>query len=299
MKILKKILQKLSIDSPDLDLIPFAFMKSPLALVITDNNGKILHVNHSFFELYGYSNLELIDKSMSILKSGKHDNAFYKELWSEFEESNKHSFEIFNRCKDDTVVLIQEHVTSFMNNNNEYFISTHENITDKKKLSDEYKYLATHDLLTGLANRKLLYDRFSHASLNTLRNNKRISLILCDINEFKDINDDYGHNFGDTVLVKIANKLKELVRDCDTVSRYGGDEFVIIMEQVDNTNKHLNAIDKIKSSFPISLEIKESTCDVNVSIGHATFPDDGDNFEQLLNIADINMYEDKKRFYEN
>jgi len=279
------------------DLSSLAFVNSPTSCFIADKDGKFVEVNHSFTKLNGYTNKELIGEPLSILKSGKHNNQFYKNIWIKSLELDSYSFEIYNRCKNTNIILMLEKVAKVKSNGNTYFLVTQEDITDKKKLENRQQHLATHDPLTNLANRTLLMDRFSQAVFHAKRKHNKIAVFLCDLNEFKDVNDTYGHNFGDKVLKAVANNLRNVIRDGDTVARYGGDEFVIIVEQLKMEDEIKTILAEIKRKSTLSVEDDAVSCDVSMSIGHAIFPSDGVAFEQLINLADTRMYDAKKDYY--
>jgi len=276
-------------------LSSLAFLQSPISTLLVDIKGTILQANQAIEKLTGYRETDLIGETMSIFKSGQYNNAFYKSFWQKLLDSQECDFEMYNRCKDNTVILMHEKIRSITSKGEKYFVITLEDITEQKKLTERYRHLATHDPLTGLANRTLLKDRFSHACLSATRNGKKVGLIICDLNEFKQCNDNYGHNFGDNVLQKVSSKLQQLVRVSDTVSRYGGDEFIIVLEHIENTNEVIGILRGLKSSFPLPMEAEEY--DIGISVGHASFPDEGTTFEQLVALADMKMYKEKEKYY--
>jgi diguanylate cyclase (GGDEF)-like protein len=124
-----------------------------------------------------------------------------------------------------------------------------------------------------------------------------MALLICDINEFKQCNDSYGHDFGDTVLKVVAKTLEELLRTNDTVARYGGDEFVLILEDIGHSDQISKIVMTIKAAFPMTIIQDEQACKIDMSIGSACFPDNGNNFNEIIQIADQNMYQEKKYFY--
>ena len=193
--------------------------------------------------------------------------------------------------------MIKEHINSLQIGISNYFVVTLEDITEQKKLVERNQYLATHDPLTGLANRTLFEDRFSHATLNAVRLRKKVAILMCDVNEFKGINDNFGHSFGDLVLQKIAKKLQATIRSSDTIARYGGDEFVIILEQLNTTQDAQKLLESCKSNFPLQVTKEQQTCEVHMSIGYASFPEDGTTLKQLMDHADRKMYQAKDLFY--
>lgn len=278
-------------------LSSLVYMQTPIATVLTDRNGVILNVNSAFQTLTGHTRSEILGERMSVLKSGQHSHDFYKHFWQKLMESGQVNHEICNRCKDGTVLLMREQIVSIKKYGKEYFLVLLEDITEQKKLLENYLHLATHDPLTGLANRTLLQDRFSHACSNAIRNGKKIGFVICDLDEFKQCNDKYGHSFGDEVLKEVAKKLKEHVRSSDTVARYGGDEFILILEQIGEVDEVCKVVNALESTFPISFSINDKdidiSIDINMSIGSACFPDEGTTFDQLLSLADFKMYKEK------
>jgi len=279
------------------DLSSFAFMGSPMPSFISSLDGVILNINKAFTHLTGYDKNESINKPISILKSGQHNNLFYKELWEQLLKFDTHNYEIYNRCKNGTILLMQISVTKIKHSDTNYFIVTLADITQQRKLENRQQHLATHDPLTGLANRTLLKDRFSQAILHANRNNKKVALFLCDLNDFKNVNDNYGHNFGDKVLITVANKLTSLVRDSDTVARYGGDEFIIITDNLQNEAEALDILHELKTKTTILVEDAGNSSEISMAVGHAIFPSNGTQFDQLVSIADIKMYDSKKESY--
>jgi len=135
------------------------------------------------------------------------------------------------------------------------------------------------------------------AELRAVRHRQKMALLICDINGFKEYNDRYGHEFGDKVLKKVSKKLEELLRRNDIVSRYGGDEFVLILEDISHSETISKIVAAIKTAFPITVMNNDKPCLISMSIGSACYPSDGRNFSELIQIADRNMYKEKNNFY--
>lgn len=278
-------------------LTSLAFMASPVASAIVTDTGVIVDVNYSFAQMMGYEREEMLGERMSLLKSGEHNDAFYKDMWQRLLSTGQHDLELYNRKKNNTIILVRQKITHIKNAAKSYFITTQEDITEQRKLLERNNYLATHDPLTGLANRALFNDRFAHSLLNAARTGKKMGLLMCDLNEFKSINDNEGHSFGDKVLQACARKLQESVRKSDTVARYGGDEFTIILEHIENYDEVKEKMQEIASQLPIAVSHEQSECDITMSIGYAVFPEDGLSVEQLFRIADMKMYDAKNNYY--
>ena len=164
-----------------------------------------------------------------------------------------------------------------------------------EKDAQNHAYLATHDPLTNLSNRLLLNDRLDHAINHAARFGKCISLIFCDLDNFKPINDTYGHNVGDEILIRVADYLKKTLRKEDTICRFGGDEFVILIEELDNFAYLDNILKKINNITNTPYVIDDYVISIGMSIGASIFPEDGINAEELIKSADDAMYKAKKQ----
>jgi diguanylate cyclase (GGDEF)-like protein len=165
--------------------------------------------------------------------------------------------------------------------------------------SEEVEYIATHDFLTGLPNRRLFMDRLTMAVTESKRSNTKIGVLFCDLNAFKLMNDTRGHEFGDAVLKKVATDLSALIREVDTLARLGGDEFAILFKDLSGRSD----LTALTSRIPKTLKSPENTdflqIEVGISIGEALFPDDADEVGQLLNHADKAMYKSKQLLEKN
>lgn len=270
------------------------FINSPTALCVTDANGMIQHVNQAFQELTGYTNNELIGNNHSLMKSSKNAPDFFQHFWKKLLEENKFNGKIWNQCKDKDNALHSVTITT-ISLDKTYYLSTHIDITEEEALQERNLYLAYHDPHTGLANRSLFEDRLSHAIDNAMRVGNSVGIVYCDLNEFKQINDDFGHATGDYVLIEIAKRLQSHFRTNDTVSRFGGDEFVILVEHLEDNTQLLKMLEGLKNK--IKTPIGDLSLCVSTSIGTACFPQDGLTKEQLLLIADDRMYHSKNQFY--
>lgn len=270
------------------------FLNSPTALSITDENGIIHYVNDAFRHLTGYTSKELIGNNLSIMKSSKNGPEFFKHFWERLQKFNTFTGNIWNQHKNALHALHCVTITPITLDKT-YYLSTHVDVTKQVELQERHHYLAYHDPHTGLANRSLFEDRLDHAITNAARIGNSVGILYCDLNEFKQINDEYGHAIGDSVLTEVATRLGSFFRTGDTVARFGGDEFVVIIEHLDNDTQ----LEELAKSLAkkIAEPINKLNLNISASIGIATFPQDGLTKDQLLTIADHKMYHQKNHFY--
>lgn len=278
----------------NIPLFETIFKNSPNALCLTDYNGNIKYINQTFCRLTGYVENELVDQNMSIFKSLKNDALLFTQFWQELYKNSQYSGQIWNRHKDGSHYLHDVNITKIVSNAT-YYLCTYSDITQIQEMEERYRYLAFHDPLTGLANRMLFEDRFDQAIKNAARNGSMVGILFCDLNEFKQVNDEYGHLTGDCILKEVAKVLSNLFRTADTIARLGGDEFVIIVEQIQSTNDLYEITDKLKQKFKEPLG--EQKLYISTSIGTAIFPTEGITRDQLISVADNKMYDDKNHFY--
>jgi len=169
------------------------------------------------------------------------------------------------------------------------------NITKRKRMEESVNYLALHDTITGLPNRRLLLDRLNNAIKYAHRIKAKFGVIMIDLNDFKKVNDNSGHAAGDYILKTFAHRLIKTVRKSDTVARFGGDEFVILLPDIKNRELLTSFITKLKRSIPIKYNYGDSELQCAMSIGLAVYPDDGDTIDLLIKKSDFEMYEDKRK----
>ncbi len=264
-------------------------------VLITDNNNNILHVNDAFIDITGYTKESVIGKDPKILKSGQHDKHFYQKIWDQLSMDGYWQGEITNRKKNGEIYIEWLSINTIKNAQGqiENFIGIFSDVTHQRKDAHNQAYLATHDPLTGLSNRLLFNDRLEHAINHSERFNKCISLIFCDLDNFKPINDTYGHAVGDEILKSVAHSLKEILRKDDTVCRFGGDEFVILLEDLHSFEYLDEILHRINALTHKPCIIDGETIPIGMSIGASIYPDDGVTQEELINSADSAMYRAK------
>jgi len=266
------------------------------AIMVSDMKGNIQLINPAFVRITGYQPEEVIGKNPRILQSGRQSPEFYKKMWKGILEEGYWEGEIWNRRKNGTIYPEWLIITTIKDeyNNISHYVSTFLDITERKDFEIKLEHLANHDPLTGLPNRLLFIDRLSHAMQISKRSQSKTALIFIDIDGFKLINDTHGHNVGDVLLQKIANRLQSCVRTSDTVARVGGDEFVMIIENIADIDRAIEIADKALLLMRKTFIIDDLECQVGASLGLSIYPDDSVDLDELTRQADAAMYHAKK-----
>lgn len=264
-------------------------------VLITDAENKILHVNDAFTDITGYTPEAVIGKDPKLLKSGQHDVHFYKKMWENIQSEGYWQGEITNRTATGEIYIEWLSINAVRDSMGriENHIGIFSDVTHQRKDAAEHAYLATHDPLTGLSNRLLLNDRLQHAIAHANRFDKCVAVIFCDLDNFKPINDTYGHSCGDEVLKGIAKRMKSLLRKEDTICRFGGDEFVILIEDLTSFEFLDTIVKKISALSKTPICAERQDLPIEMSIGVALYPDDARDGQTLLKTADNAMYRAK------
>ncbi|WP_157819223.1 diguanylate cyclase domain-containing protein [Mariprofundus aestuarium] len=262
------------------------------AILVCDDKANIVLVNPAFCDITGYSREEVIGNNPRILSSGRQTVDFYRKMWSTLHSEGMWAGEIWNKRKNGEVYPEWLSITAVRNDAGEIsnFVSIFYDISEQKNIEQRLSHMAHHDQLTGLPNRTLFTDRLEHALAHAIRDKYKVGLMFIDIDGFKAINDNFGHDVGDALLIEIANRLGELVRSADTVARVGGDEFIIILENLIDLEDMVQVADKILKCFSTPTMAAEIACDIGCSIGIAIGPDDSQNADELVKKADTAMY---------
>lgn len=278
------------------------------AIVITDKNGVIKWANPAFCSLTGYSESEAIGKTPAdLVKSGQQDHGFYQELWQTILAGQNWRGELVNRRKNGEYYFEQLSITPvFCDDSNAcHFIAVKQDISQRKGIEQQIQRMAFYDPLTSLANRRLLIDRLEHAVAACRRHGRYGALLFIDLDRFKPLNDEYGHDVGDALLVEVANRLKAGVREQDTVARLGGDEFVVVLAELDAeeaiaAKQARQVAEKIHRLLGQDYVLaggdganQRVECSLTASIGISLFLDGEDSAEKILKQADIAMYQAK------
>lgn len=277
----------------------FEHAKVGMALCSAENN-RLELVNPAFARIHGYEPDELIGLSPGEIFAPQciaHSENSVKEEKDYFCSLDDISFETVHTKKDGSSVDVAIHVTVIRddNGNIQHRITNLQDISERKAIEKKIEFLAHHDHLTGLPNRILLKDRVEQAIAHAQRNHSKMALLFLDLDGFKRINDSLGHSVGDEVLQSVSSRLRECLRKTDTVSRQGGDEFILILSDITDTKAVIVPIvKKLLQEFQKPFCVDNHILSTSVSIGIALCPDDGETFESLLQKADTAMYKAKE-----
>lgn len=278
-----------------LRLAGHVFESSKEGIVITDAETRILAVNPAFCHITGRTAEEVIGEGPGILSSGRHDAAFYRTMWNTIRETGSWSGEIWNRHKDGRCYPELINISTVFSESGTviHYVGTFLDITERKEAETRIRHLAEFDSLTQLPNRALLNDRLTQALALARRDERQLAVIFIDLDRFKNINDSLGHPMGDRLLQEVAGRLREIVRESDTVSRLGGDEFVVLLTSLEQRTSALQSSRKILAALAQPYYIDEHELQVTPSIGVALYPDNGTDGATLLKNADAAMYHAK------
>lgn len=268
------------------------------AVMITDQDKNIIRVNNAFCAITGYPVESILGCNPRVLSSGRQDKEFYQIMWSEIDKNDAWQGEIFNRRKSGEIYKqsINIYVLRNLDGKVENYIALFSDITQEHAQLEYLQDLAERDALTGLPNRRLLKKKFAEVLAISKRQKTRFSLLFIDLNEFKPVNDQYGHSYGDILLQMIAARIEFSVREVDCVARFGGDEFIVLMMNVEHDNSAEVLADKLKAIIAKELKIEDCVLQITASIGRASYPDHGASFDELQRVADENMYADKQSY---
>lgn len=261
-------------------------------IVVTDRDATILTVNPAFERLTGYSANEVVGQNPRLLQSGRHDAAFYREMWQALADVGAWQGELFNRRRDGTIYRQRLQINAVRDERGRVvsYVGTMEDITERYLTQAALQHRATHDPLTDLGNRDWLSAKLAWALGEADENKRHVGVIFIDLDRFKAINDTYGHEGGDRVLVEIARRLTAAVRRGDAVARVGGDEFVVVAAELAEPADAVRVADTILTSLRQPIALGQGELQATVSVGVAVYPEDAGAADELMRAADAAMY---------
>ncbi len=285
----------LAISNHHLRLAATAFANTFEAIMITNADNLIESVNPAFTMMTGFSAHEVLGKKPSILASGRHDSQFYQAMRDQLAKSGHWQGEVWNRRRNGEIYVEWLNINVVTNSCGEIcnYVAVFSDITKRKAAEDRMHFLAHHDALTGLPNRALFTDRLIRGIAQSKRNDKNLSVIFLDLNDFKKVNDTLGHHAGDQMLKIVAQRLTTCVRASDTVARLGGDEFVVLLEEIGSRDDVCRIAEKIVESLSKEMTIEGYEIQIATSIGVSLYPEHGDHADLLLQNSDAAMYRAK------
>jgi len=274
--------------------LSLAVEQSPSSIVITDLQANIVYANATFSQITGYELGDVLSQNPRILHSGKTPQATYDDMWAHLTRGQRWEGEFINRRKDGSEYIELARLSPVRDEHGVVtnYLAIKDDITAKKQAEARIEHLAHFDQLTGLPNRVLLHDHFRFALSLAQRKHESLAVMFLDLDHFKVINDTLGHNIGDQLLMEVGRRLKAVLREEDTVSRQGGDEFILVLPGLD-ANGATKVARKLMEvvSQPFQHETHELVA--TPSIGIALFPNDGKDLETLAKNADAAMYQAK------
>ena len=272
--------------------LSLAVEQSPVSIVITDIQGTIEFVNPKFSRITGYTYEEAVGKNPRILKSEHTSPEIYKQLWQTISAGKVWEGDFCNKKKNGEEFIEHALISPIFNQNGKvtHYMAIKEDITAKKQSEDIIWQQANFDTLTQLPNRRLLLDRLQNAIAQTRRENAPLALIFLDLDHFKEVNDTLGHDYGDILLIEAARRIQDCVRDTDTVARFGGDEFVLLLTNIKLDTGVDKVAEKILDTISQPFYLKDEKASISVSIGVTICPQDATDINTLLKNADRAMY---------
>jgi len=279
-----------------LKLAANVFTHAAEGIVITDVKANIIDVNAKFTMITGYSRDEVIGKNPSFLKSNHHPAEFYTQMWQELLEKGQWTGEIWNCKKNNEIYAEMLTISSVKDDNNKIinYVGLFSDITLMKKNQEQLEHSAHYDLLTNLPNRALLSERLSQAILQSNRSHKLVAIVFIDLDGFKMVNDTHGHDIGDELLIVLSKRMKKVLREGDTLARIGGDEFVVVLTDLDSQKDCKPILKRLLHASSLPIPIGNITANISSSVGVTIYPEDNVDASLLIQHADQAMYKAKQ-----
>jgi len=280
----------------DLRLAAKVFEASNEGIVITMPDGTIVEVNEAFTRMHGMSREEMAGENPRLLKSDRHDPEFYRHMWDALLTTGQWSGEVWDRRADGSVFPKLLSISAVRDDHGKttHYVGVFSDITEIKEAENKLTNLATHDPLTGLANRAMFEVELDRALARARRNGTQVAVSFMDLDHFKNVNDTLGHVQGDRLLIQVAGRLTAAVRESDTVARQGGDEFIVVSPDLESARDMDVLTNRMLECMRAPHQLGPDEVSAPVSIGVAIFPQDGEDVEALVKHADVALYRAKE-----
>jgi len=266
-------------------------------IILTDAETHIVDANPAFTQITGYTRDEILGKRPSMLQSGKHDELFYRRMWRSIKDTGSWQGEVWNKHKDGEVYPEWLAISTIKSDRGEVanYIGMFADISEAKHTQEKLNHLAHYDPLTGLYNRHMFTLRLEYSLQRAKRTGEQLALLFLDLDHFKVINDTLGHPAGDALLMEVAGRIKDCLREVDTVARLAGDEFIIIIEKASQIDSLETIANKVLDVLRQPIGVEGHQFHSTASIGIARYPEDGEDEHTLIKNADAAMYLAKEK----
>jgi diguanylate cyclase (GGDEF)-like protein/PAS domain S-box-containing protein len=272
------------------------FTHTSESILIANANGTIYDVNDAFIRTTGYTREDVIGKNPNILSSGQYDSSFYRTMWESINTIGSWAGEIFNKRKNGEIYPENLNINVIYNLDGsvQHYIGLFSDMTPFKNHMKELEHIAHYDSLTELPNRALFSDRLHIAMAQAVRRKELVAVVFLDLDGFKEINDTYGHDAGDQLLISLSFHMQKALREVDTLARIGGDEFAAILVGLPDIKASLPIISRLLDAASQKIDINGQLVHISASLGITLYPQsDATDADHLLRQADQSMYEAK------
>ncbi|MDH5711981.1 MAG: diguanylate cyclase, partial [Gammaproteobacteria bacterium] len=269
------------------------------AVITIDDRGRIMTFNFAAEQMFGYQRDEVIGKNVSILMTSR-DSAYHDGYMEHYMKTGVSGIidvgtrQLSAVTKHGSEILIGLSINEVQTEEGRQFVGVIRDMTEHKRELDKLTERADYDALTGLVNRHKLFAQLEHGVALAKRNGTKVCFMFIDLDGFKKVNDELGHDAGDELLKQVAVLFRDKTRESDVIARFGGDEFCIFCEGIKGCEGMLKLAGKLVTAFKSPFHLEKGTVKVTASIGLAFYPDDAENEGDLIKYADIAMYESKK-----
>ena len=275
-----------------LRLAASVFANSYDGIMITDANNRITEVNPAFCRITGYDTVEAVGQSPRMLGSGRQGGTFYADMWQALHTEGHWSGEVWNRRKNGELYAEILSVTAVKSDDGKlsHYLGVFSDITRLKAHEAELSHIAQYDMLTGVPNRRLLGDRMKVALARAKREKVSMAVCMLDLDGFKEVNDQHGHDVGDNLLIEVARRMQSVLRADDSLARLGGDEFVFLLSSLKQLEECSSVLERMLRSIAQPMAVGDIEVQVSASIGLTLYPQDDADPDTLLRHADQAMY---------